>query len=242
MYMVSSWKSNHEWVKKKGQSSQETVTGKPATYTEEHPWSFSRASNRNLTENLPFCTWSSFPQSPEMDLRSALSWTQETCVSFPHFSLLQRLPAGRHWVKPAPLSLDAAPLSRKARALTALRRESSRQLVTEPSLKAKHPAPAGQRGLWRPLWAAREERAAPRSQSPEGSPRSSSAASAQTGSPNPNGAEQLRDPPQNMAKEQLEPVWNAAIKRNTFESVPMKWMNLERIKQGSQSEREKPGL
>ena len=54
-----------------------------------------------------------------------------------------------------------------ARALTALRRQSSRQLVTEPSLKAKHPAPAGQRGFWRPLRAARKERAAPRSQTSE---------------------------------------------------------------------------
>ena len=40
-----------------------------------------------------------------------------------------------------------------------------------------------------------------------------------------------------MAKEQSEPVSNAAIKRNTFESVLMKRMNLEHIKQASQSER-----
>ena len=45
-----------------------------------------------------------------------------------------------------------------------------------------------------------------------------------------------------MAKEQSEQVWNAAIKRNTFESVLMKGMNLECIKQGSQSEREKHGI
>ena len=45
-----------------------------------------------------------------------------------------------------------------------------------------------------------------------------------------------------MAKEQSEPVWNAAIKRNTFESVLMKGMNLEHIIQASQSEREKHGL
>ena len=45
-----------------------------------------------------------------------------------------------------------------------------------------------------------------------------------------------------MAKEQSELVWNAAMKRNTFESVLMKGINLERIKQGSQSEREKHGL
>ena len=45
-----------------------------------------------------------------------------------------------------------------------------------------------------------------------------------------------------MAKEQTEPVWDVAIKRNTFESVLMKAMNLERIKQGSQSERETHGI
>ena len=90
-----------------------------------------------------------------------------------------------------------------ARALRALRRQSSRQLVTEPSLKAKRPAPAGQRWGWRPLRAAREERAAPRSQTSEGSPRSSSAVSAQTGSPNWNGAKNLHDTAQHTAREQL---------------------------------------
>ena len=40
-----------------------------------------------------------------------------------------------------------------------------------------------------------------------------------------------------MAKEQSEPVSNAAIKRNTFESVLMKRMNLEHIKQVSQKEK-----
>ena len=45
-----------------------------------------------------------------------------------------------------------------------------------------------------------------------------------------------------MAKEQSEPVWNSAIKKNTFESVLMKGMKLERIKQASQSEREKYGI
>ena len=42
-----------------------------------------------------------------------------------------------------------------------------------------------------------------------------------------------------MANEQSEPVWNAGIKRNPFESVLMKGMNLEHIKQESQSKGEK---
>ena len=60
-----------ERAKRKGQSSQETVTGKLATCTEEHHRSSCRSANRNLTENLRFCTWSSpaRPESSEMDLR-----------------------------------------------------------------------------------------------------------------------------------------------------------------------------
>ena len=45
-----------------------------------------------------------------------------------------------------------------------------------------------------------------------------------------------------MAKEQSEPGWNAAIKRNIFESVLRKGMNREHIKQESQSERGKHGI
>ena len=116
----------------------------------------------------------------------------------PHVSLLQRLPAGA--LKQARSSQPGHSHVLEARALTALRRGSARQLVTQPGLKAKCPAPTGQRGLWRPLRAGRAERAAPRSLSPEGCPRSSSAASAQTGSPNPNGAEQLHDPPQDTVR------------------------------------------
>ena len=86
--VVSSWKSNQEWATRKGQSSEETGTGKLATYTKEHHWSSSRSSNRNLTKNPPFCTWSSFPpESSEMDLQSALSWTQETSNLFSFFPL-----------------------------------------------------------------------------------------------------------------------------------------------------------
>ena len=45
-----------------------------------------------------------------------------------------------------------------------------------------------------------------------------------------------------MAKEQSEPAWNAAIKRNPFESLLMKGMNLEHIKPESQSKGEKHGI
>ena len=87
-HVVSSWISSQEYAKRKGQSSQETVTGKLATNTKEHQWSSSRSSNRNLTKNPPFFTWSSFlPESSEMDLQSSLSWTQETSTSSSFFPL-----------------------------------------------------------------------------------------------------------------------------------------------------------
>ena len=117
-----------------------------------------------------------------MDFQSALSWTQETSTWSSFFpSCSTSLLVGTE----ATLLLSAwmQPHYPEARVLAVLRRHSSRQLVTEPSLKAKRPAPVGQSGFWRPLQAAREEQAAPRSQTSEGSPRNNSAVSIQTGSP-----------------------------------------------------------
>ena len=140
------------------------------------------------------------PQSSEMDLRSALSWTQETSTSSSFFPLAVLLVG----TEATPLlSAWKQPRYPEAWALAVLRRQSSPELVTEQSLKAKRPVPTGQSGGWRPLRAAREERAAPRSQTSEGSPRSSSAVSAQTGNPNWNGAKNLQDPAQHTAREQL---------------------------------------
>ena len=55
---------NWEWAKRKGQSSQETGTGKLATCTEEHHRSSSRSSNRNLTENPLFSTCRTEAKAP----------------------------------------------------------------------------------------------------------------------------------------------------------------------------------
>ena len=115
MYVVSSWKSNQERAKRKGQSSEETGTGKLATYSEEHPWrSSSRPSNRNQTENPPFAH--GILPTPPPSPPSALRWTSgqrsaghRKRLLHPHFLLLQRLPAGGHKGNPAPLSRDAAP-------------------------------------------------------------------------------------------------------------------------------------
>ena len=201
MYVDSSWKSSQERAKMKGQSFQETVTGKLATYTKEHHWPSSR-SYRNLTKNPPFCTWSSFPPSP-------LRWTSGQCSAGhrkrllrPHFPLLQHVPAGEHWGNPAPLTLDAASSS------TSLNPDDPEETKLLPAghqaeSEGKRPVPTGQSGVWRLLRAAREERAVPRSQTPEGSPRTSFAVSTQTGNPNWNGAKNLHDPAQHTAREQL---------------------------------------
>ena len=111
MYVDSSWKSSQEHVKRKGQSFQETVTGKLATYTKEHHWPSSR-SYRNLTKNPPFCTWSFSLLSPLRWTSSQHSAGHRKRLLRPHFSLLQCLLAGGHWDNPTPLRLDAAPLSR----------------------------------------------------------------------------------------------------------------------------------
>ena len=73
------------------------------------------------------------PQSSEMDLRSALSWTQETSTSSSFFPLAVLLVG----TEATPLlSAWKQPRYPEASALTVLRRQSSRQLVTEPSPKA----------------------------------------------------------------------------------------------------------
>ena len=163
-HVCGQFMKSQERVKRKGQSFQETVTGKLATYTKEHHWPSSR-SYRNLTKNPPFCTWSSFTPSP-------LRWTSGQCSAghrkrllCPHFPLLQCLPAGEHWGNPAPLSLDTAPLS------TSLSPDDPEETKLLPAghqakSEGKCPVPTGQSGVWRPLRAAREERA-PRAHRPQ---------------------------------------------------------------------------
>ena len=110
--------------------------------------------------------------------------------------LIAQLPARGHWSNPAPLSLDAAPLSRNPSP------DGPEETKLPPAEDKTTCAHGSERG-WRPLRAAREERAAPRSQTSEGSPRSSSAVSARTGSPNWNRAKNLHDTAQHTAREQL---------------------------------------
>ena len=160
MYVDSSWKSSQGHAKRKGQSFQETVTGKLATYTREHHWASSRSSNRNLTKHSPFGTWSSslHPLPP-----SSLRWTSSQhsaghrkCLLHPHFSLLQLPLAGGHWGNPPPLSLDAAPSSRSPSP------DGAEETKLPPAghwaeSEGKHPVPTRQRGGWRPKQATREE-------------------------------------------------------------------------------------
>lgn len=114
MYVVSSWKSNQERAKRKGQSSEETGTGKLATYSEEHPWrSSSRPSNRNQTENPPFAhgilptppphlrvLWDGPPVSAQLDTGNVYFILIFSCCS---------ASCWRAQGNPAPLSRDAAP-------------------------------------------------------------------------------------------------------------------------------------
>ena len=141
------------------------------------------------------------PEFSEMDLQSALSWTQEMFTSSSFFPL-------------------AAPPC-----WWALRQPPSAQPGRSPIIQEPKPwwcwgdkAPTS----WSPSWVWRQtscphtsERglapqaghqrrvAALHSQTPEGSPRTSFAVSTQTGNPNWNGAKNLHDPAQHMAREQL---------------------------------------
>jgi len=118
------------------------------------------------------------PEFSEMDLRSALSWTQETFTSSSFFPLA----APPCWWA-LRQCLDAAPLSRSTSP------DGAEETKLPPAghraeSEGKHPVPTRQRGGWRPKQATREEQAALRSQTPEGSPRTSFAVSTQTGNPN----------------------------------------------------------
>ena len=99
----------------------------------------------------------------------------------------------------------------QAYTLTVLRRQSSCQLL--PSLKAKRgSAPWVRGGLGAPCGPL-EKSGQHRAHKPQRShPECVSAVYTKTGSPNWNGVEYLHDPSQNMAKEQLKTIWNAAIK------------------------------
>ena len=149
MYMVSSWKSNQERAKRKGQSSQETVTGKrPPTrknisvHPLHHLTQIELKTHRFAHGALsPWVLRDGPPVSPQLDTGNVYSvLIFRSCSA----SLLVGTEATLL------LSAWMQPCYPEAWALMVLRRQSSRQLLTGQSLKAKRPAPAGQRGLWRP--------------------------------------------------------------------------------------------
>ena len=139
---------------------------KLATYTKEHHWASSRSSNRNLTKNSPFCTWSSpLPPTPRVVWDGPpVSAQLDTgnvyfILIFPSCSasLLVGIEA-----TPRPLSLDAAPLSRSPNP------DGAEETKLPPAghraeSEGTRPVPTGQRRGWRPTQATREEQAAPRS-------------------------------------------------------------------------------
>ena len=135
------------------------------------------------------------------------------------------------------LSAWTQPRYPEAGALTVLRRESSRQLVTQPSLRAKRPAPAGQRRFGAPCGLP-EQSGQPRAHSAQRAPSEAALRERSDWKPKPKWSRIAPLPSSKHGKEWSEPAWNAATQRITSEALLMKWMNLERMKQGSQSERE----
>ena len=139
-----------------------------------------RGKNREH-RNEPTCTWSVHENETRKGQSSAQLGTGNAYFVLIFPSCSASLLAGTE----ATLLLSAWTQSRypEARALTALRRQSPLAGHRAQS-EGKASCARDQRGIWRPLLAAREERAAPCSESPEGSPRGSSAVSTRTGRPN----------------------------------------------------------
>ena len=126
---------------------------KLATYTKEHHWASSRSSNRNLTKNSPFCTWSSpLPPTPRVLWDGPpVSAQLDTgnvyfILIFPSCSAsllvgIEATPVLWAWMQPRYPG---------AQALMVLRRQSSHQLVTELSLKANVLSPQVRGGVGAP--------------------------------------------------------------------------------------------
>ena len=173
-----------------------------------------------------------------MDLQSALSWTQETSA-LSSFSPPAAPPCWGTGASPL-LSAWTQPSYPETQGLTALRRESSRQLVTEPNLKAKRPAPAG--GGFGAHCGPPEKSGQPRAHTAQRAHPEAALREHSEWKPKPKWSQIAPQPSSKHRKEQSQPVWNAAMKRITFGALLTKWMKLEHMKQGSQLEREKPGL
>ena len=121
----------------------------------------------------------------------------------PHVSLLQRLPAGA--LKQARSSQPGHSHVLEARALTALRRESARQLVTQPSLRAERPAPAVQRRFGAPCGPP-EQSGQPRAHTAQRAPPEAALRERSDWKPKPKWSRTAPRPSSRHGKKQSEPV------------------------------------
>ena len=118
--------------------------------------------------------------------------------------------------------------------------------LTQPRGPDGHPAQSegrascacGSKGALAPP-AGRQSRAgSPALTQPRGLPQKQLCGERSDRKPKPKWSRTAPRPSSRHGKEQSEPAWSAATKRITSEALLMKWMNLEHMKQGSQSERE----
>ena len=175
-----------------------------------------------------------------------LRWTSDQCsaghrkcILRPQVSLLQRLPAG---------ALRQARSSQPGR--SPVSRSPSPDGPEETKPASWSPSPVWRQSVLRPRvgggfgapCGCRRRAGSPVLPEPRGLPQKQLCGERSDWKPKPKWSQIAPPLSSKHGKEQSQPVWDAAIKRITSEARLMKWMNLEHIKQGSQSEREKPGL
>ena len=134
----------------KGQSFQESDR-KLATYTREHHWPSSRSYNRNLTKNPPFAhgalprpapvLWDGPLVSTQLDTGNVYLVLIFPSCSASLLASTEATPLLSAWTQPR---------HPQASTLTILRRQSSCQLVTKPSLKANVLSPQVRGGVGAP--------------------------------------------------------------------------------------------
>ena len=153
----------------------------------------------------------------------------------PHVSLLQRLPTGAlrqaRSSQPgrSPVSRSPSPDGPEEREFRPARHRAQSE--------GKASCAAGQRHFGAPCGPP-EESGQPRAHSAQRAPSEAALPERSDRKPKPKWSRTAPRPSSRHGKEQSEPAWSAATKRITSEALLMKWMNLEHMKQGSQSERE----
>lgn len=169
MWSVNSWKSGQGHTKRKGQAPQ-PVPGKLDTICQRTSLviiDITHKTKNPIFHIKLFPSWVLWGRTCPLSTQLHTGNLSPLC---PHFSLLQGLLAGGYWLNPAPVGMDAAPLSRSL-SPDASQGDKAPLSCAGSQVKGHNvPVPCwSERWVWRPQWASREERGALRSHTPEAS-------------------------------------------------------------------------